>query len=511
MIHFQLTEKTLLENNADSFAILVPESSNNIAINSLLDAIEQHYCSTAREILKKNKFEGKKGQLTVLHGCKDGNLVFFILAGLGKQDKKWHAELEYMRRALGNIILTLKKNGSQQAVLTLPNASQYKISDEELCKQVVITSIMTTYEFTTYKSDRTAPWEGTITLVVPAEKKAALATAVEHGCIIGEAMNQARSWCDTPGNIMTPTALSKEAEQVAAENNLACTVFGEDKAKELGMGAFLSVTQGSDQEGKFAILEYKTKEQNAPTIAIVGKGVTYDTGGISLKASNFMTGMQYDMSGAAAVIATMKIIAKLKPSINVVGLTPLVENMPSGKASRQDDIVRCMNGKTVEIKNTDAEGRLILSDALCYAEKFYNPAVIIDIATLTGACLYALGYFYTGLMTQDDDLLAALPSIGNLTGDRVWPLPLDDDFKPANNSQTADISNSGSGEYKAGTIIGACFLQEFVKNAKWAHLDIAGTADNVPGISYLGKGSAGAGIRLFTEFIMNYRSYITKS
>ena len=274
------------------------------------------------------------------------------------------------------------------------------------------------------------------------------------------------------------------------------------------MGGFLAVGAGSDQPSKFVVLEYKTKEKNAPTIALAGKGITFDTGGISLKPSESMHGMKYDMSGAAAVIATLKIIAQLKPDINVIGVTPLVENMPDGKAQRQDDVIRFMNGKTAEIKSTDAEGRLVLADALCYAEKFYSPETIIDIATLTGACVAALGYFYTGLMTQDDTLLEVLPKIGFATGDRAWPLPLDDDYKPANNSPIADLRNTGSAEYKAGTITAGFFLQEFVKNARWAHLDIAGTADGVPGVSYLGRGSTGAGIRLLVEFIMHYRLYM---
>ncbi len=181
--------------------------------------------------------------------------------------------------------------------------------------------------------------------------------------------------------------------------------------------------------------------------------------------------------------------------------------MPSGKAAKEDDVVIAMNGKSIEIKNTDAEGRLILADALCYAEKYYNPDVIIDIATLTGACLMALGYFYSGLMTQDEYLLKTLPELGKKTGDRVWPLPLDDDFKPANKSHVADVANTGSPAYKAGTIIGACFLSEFVKKTPWAHIDIAGTADSVPDVNYLGngQGATGAGIRLLTEFVLSYK------
>ena len=200
----------------------------------------------------------------------------------------------------------------------------------------------------------------------------------------------------------------------------------------------------------------------------------------------------------------MSAIAQLKPQVNVVALTPLVENMPSGKACKQDDIITFMNGKTAEIKNTDAEGRLILADALCYAEKFYKPEVMIDIATLTGACLYALGHSFTALMTKDEVVGTKLHAISLVTGDRVWPLPMDDDFKAAIKSDVADMANCGAANYKAGTITAAWFLSNFVENAKWAHLDIAGTAYEVPGVSYYNKGATGAGTRLLIEFVMNY-------
>jgi leucyl aminopeptidase len=271
------------------------------------------------------------------------------------------------------------------------------------------------------------------------------------------------------------------------------------------MGGFCAVDAGSDQDGKFVILEYKTSAKNKPTIALVGKGVCFDSGGISLKPSSSMDGMKFDMSGAAATIATMSIIAQLKPDINVIGITPLVENMPSGKAARQDDIITFLNGKTAEIKSTDAEGRLILADALHYAEKYYKPQIIIDIATLTGACAYAIGHFYTGMMTRNQKLADLFIKHGQSTGDKVWQLPLEDDYIDAIKSDVADIANIGSPAYRAGASTAACFLENFIEKAQWIHLDIAGTANEVPGVSYLGKGATGVGVRLFTEFIMNYK------
>jgi leucyl aminopeptidase len=271
------------------------------------------------------------------------------------------------------------------------------------------------------------------------------------------------------------------------------------------MGCFLAVDAGSDQDGKFVVIEYQAKSKNVPTIALVGKGITFDTGGISLKPSSSMSDMKYDMSGAAAVIAASKAIAQLKPNVNVLFVTPIVENMPSGKALRQDDIVKAMNGKTVEIKSTDAEGRLILADAICYTEKFYKPDVIVDIATLTGACSYALGHFYAAMLTRDDDLAKTLFDLGRLNGDKVWRLPLEDDYKEANKSEFADIANCGSQTYLAGTVTAGCFLESFVSKARWVHLDIAGAAYKIPGVNYLSKGATGFGVRLLIEFVMNFK------
>lgn len=510
MLTIKLAENNFWDNGLEGLVFFLGENLDGFANNLHLEHIEKNFYPHLKAVLKKHKFEGKKGQVYTLTIPNDDTITQFIFVGLGKPGKKPHSDLELLRRAIGTCVITLKKLAIENSGFVLPPEDNYKVSAEELLRHVVIAATMASYELTLFKSnrDQADEWRGNLSISLGEDKKGNFSLALQQGLVIGEAINQARHWSDMPANIVTPTYLSDEAEKIAAEYHLSCNVFGREKALELGMGGFLAVGAGSDQPSKFVVLEYKTKEKNAPTIALAGKGITFDTGGISLKPSESMHGMKYDMSGAAAVIAILKIVAQLKPDVNVVGVTPLVENMPDGKAQRQDDIVRFMNGKTAEIKSTDAEGRLVLADALCYVEKFYNPETIIDIATLTGACVIALGYFYTGLMTQDDTLLEVLPKIGFATGDRTWPLPLDDDYKAANISPIADLRNTGSAEYKAGTITAGFFLQEFVKNARWAHLDIAGTADGVPGVSYLGKGASGASIRLLVEFIMHYSHYM---
>lgn len=503
MLHVKLAKKSLLDTPSEAYIFLLKE---NFTQTPELRRVEEDFCPNLAKVLKRHKFTGKRGQIYVATGSKDGELVHFLFAGLGLLEDTSHRELESLRRLIGSLVIELKRLEIKEAALALPPVGPFGVSHAELVKQVVITAHFAAYEFTTFKSDKkNKTWSVNLWLAEGKTPDKAVQKAIEEGTVIGEAANSARRLADLPANIVTPTYVAEYAQKMAKEVGLTCTVFGRTKALELGMGGFCAVDAGSDQEGKFVVLEYSTSKKNAPTIALVGKGVTFDTGGISLKPSAAMKGMKFDMSGAAAVISTLHVIAQVGAKVNVVGIAPLVENMPSGKASRQDDIITFMNGKTAEISNTDAEGRLILADALCYAEKMYKPAVIIDIATLTGACVVALGHFYTAIMTQDDALCNELEKVGQLTGDRLWPLPLDNDYAAGNNSSVADLCNSGSKAYNAGSIIGGFFLSNFVTSqVRWAHLDIAGTAHEVPGISYLGGGATGVGVRLFVEYILSY-------
>jgi leucyl aminopeptidase len=507
MLSMNVTKKKYWDNAAEGYIFFLTENFQTASSLASFETIEKDYYPHVRDILKKHLFEGKRGQSFVLTGPRNGSLVQFIFIGIGSLKDEWNIELEMLRRAMGTATHLLKKLSIKSAVMALPDEKPFNISDTELLKQLAITAHMASYEFITFKSEKKkAEWACQLSFVLhPNFDQASFENVLKQADVIGTAINNARHWADMPANIMTPTAIANEAQKIADKYNLPCTIFGRDKALELGMGAFCAVDSGSDQDGKFVVLEYKTKTPKAPTIALIGKGIAFDTGGINIKPSSGLDGMKYDMSGAASVITMMEIFAQLKPDVNVIGVAPCVENMPSGKAARPDDIVTCMNGKTVEIKNTDAEGRLILADALCYAEKMYKPDIMIDIATLTGAVLYALGHMYTAFMTKDRDLAEKFVTLGKLTGDRFWELPLDDDYKEAIKSDVADIQNSGSSAYYAGTITGACFLQNFVDKARWAHLDIAGTAHDVTGINYVGKGATGSSIRLLTEFVLSYK------
>jgi len=503
MIKIKLSKKSYWENQVEAYVIFVNE---NFKSDVDLDFIDKELKAGSKEILKKHKFEGKVNQSYVLTDAREGKLYHFIFVGLGKQDGEWHRELEHLRRAVGSSVSNLKRLEIKSAVLNIPQNKIFNVDSSEVVKNIVVTSHMADYEFETFKSkkDKNKKWGCDLFLCGEDDKK--ISSAIEEGEVIAESINLARNLSDLPPNIATPTFVADEAVKVAKEvQGLKCTVFGRKEAEEYGMGGFLSVDEGSDEEGKFVVLEYSCGDKKAQTVGLVGKGVTFDSGGISLKPAEYMTGMKFDMSGASAVIGTMRTIAKLKPNINVVAACPLVENMPSGRCNKQDNIVTFMNGKTAEIINTDAEGRLILADGLCYLEKFYKPEIMIDIATLTGACLYAIGHTYTGLMTTDKQLSEDIQNSGLSSGDLVWELPMNEDFKNAIKSQVADISNCGSPKYKASTITAAWFLSNFVEKSRWAHLDIAGTADGVPGVNYLGSGATGVGVRLLVDFVMNLK------
>lgn len=504
MITVQLTNKLYWDNEVEGYVVLLTEDFESAAD---ITKIEKEFYPHVTSILKKHQFKGKVGQSFALTTLRHEKLVQFVFIGIGKYDSEWYKELEDLRRGVGAAVAKLKSLDVESAVMQVSANKVFGVDEAELVKQITITAYMADYEFATFKSEKKEKhWKGTLLLATDGKECAKREQAFVQGTIIANAVNKTRYLADMPPNVATPTYISDYAKKIANETSgLKCAVFGRDKAEELGMGGFLAVDAGSEQEGKFVVLEYTSTKKGAPTIGLVGKGVTFDSGGISLKPASGMTGMKFDMSGAAGVIGAMHIIAQLKPDVNVVGIAPLVENMPSGRANKQDDIVTFMNGKTAEIVNTDAEGRLILADALCYVEKFYNPDVIIDIATLTAACLYALGHSYAALMTRDEKLGELLRVSAQLTGDRVWPLPLDDDFKAAIKSEVADISNCGALNYKASSITAAWFLSNFVEKAAWAHIDIAGTAEGVPDVNYLGKGATGAGVRLLVDFVMNYK------
>jgi leucyl aminopeptidase len=403
------------------------------------------------------------------------------------------------RRAVSSAYSALRKTSHETAVSFL-NLESAKGTDAYRRARIATEAWhVGSYRFTAMKTESPAPAtaQKSIGLAARAAQKAAVLKGIRHGDAIGNGMAVSREVANLPANVCTPTYLVKEARRIAkSSKNLRVEVLDEKDMEKLGMGALLSVTAGTTEPAKLIVLKYSAGARSKQPTVLVGKGVTFDSGGISLKPGAAMDEMKFDMCGAATVLGVFSAMASLNPSANLIGLIPACENLPSGTATKPGDIVTSMSGQTIEVLNTDAEGRLILCDALTYAQKF-KPAAVIDIATLTGACVVALGKHVSGLLSNSDPLAKELLKSGDNADDPAWRLPIRDEYMAQLKSNFADVANIGGRD--AGTITAACFLSRFVGDMKWAHLDIAGTAWRSGGQ----KGSTGRPVALLTEYLLN--------
>ena len=440
---------------------------------------------------------GSLGQITTLHNSSRSKHNCIIIVGCGEQDE---FSVSAYLRVLAAVANEIKRNKSSH-VLNCLTELQVKDTDTLTKAQLCVTTI----ESAMYRYSETKPSAANAKTHLKKQKfitsnKAELSDlrdGIEIGQGIASGMDLAKELGNLPGNICTPTYLAEQALALKKINRkLKVTVLEEAQMKKLGMGALLSVSHGSVEPAKLVTMEYNGGEDDERPVVLVGKGITFDTGGISLKPGATMDEMKFDMCGAASVLGTMKACCELEIPINVVGVIACAENMPDGKATKPGDVVTTMSGQTVEILNTDAEGRLVLCDALTYVDKF-EPEVVIDIATLTGACVVALGQIPSGVMSNDDDLAKDLIKAGEQTGDRTWQLPLWDEYQSQLDSNFADIANIG-GRW-GGTITAACFLSRFTKKYTWAHLDIAGVAWHQGKM----KGSTGRPVPLLTEYLLH--------
>lgn len=459
-----------------------------------IDAASDKYLSN---LIRRGDMDGKKGQMLLLHHVPGMIADRVMLVGCGKERE---LDDRSYRTIISNSIKSLKDTGSLECVNYLTELTIKGRDHHWKIKQAIITAGQVLYQFDelkTKKKEKRRPLRK-ITFTVPTRRELAQG---DEALLIGRAIaNGMKLTCDLanrPANICTPTYLAKQAADLGkSHRSLTVNVLEEAEMKKLGMGSLLSVSQGSNEPAKLITLEYKGTKKGSKPIVLVGKGVTFDTGGISIKPAAAMDEMKYDMCGAASVLGTIAAVAEMKLAINVVGVIPATENMPSGTATKPGDVFTSMSGQTIEVLNTDAEGRLILCDALTYAER-YNPEVVIDIATLTGACVIALGKYATGLLSNHNPLARDLLQAGEDTGDRAWQLPLWDEYQQQLNSPFADMANIGGRE--AGTITAACFLSRFTEKFHWAHLDIAGTA----WLSGSKKGATGRPVPLLTQYILD--------
>jgi leucyl aminopeptidase len=445
-------------------------------------------------IAEQGDLPSKPGQSLMLHALKDIEAARLLLIGFGKQDKVTENSFNTATNAM---ISALNSSGATTATLAISEIDVSTRSEAWKVKQTAINAETALYKYTDTKSDSKNDESPIEALTFAVTDMESANQAAQQGAAIGQGMNLARNLGNLPGNICTPTYLADQAlaldEQFAS---VTTTVLEEADMEELGMGSLLSVSRGSRQPAKLISMEYKGAGNDSKPVVFVGKGLTFDAGGISLKPSQGMDEMKYDMCGSASVFGMIKAIAELKLPINVVGVVPSSENLPDGDANKPGDIVTSMAGKTIEILNTDAEGRLILCDALTYSAKF-DPEIVIDIATLTGAIIVALGSNATGLMANDQSLADDLINAGQESFDRVWQLPIWDDYQKQLDSNFADIANIGGKE--AGSVTAACFLSRFTEDYTWAHLDIAGTAWN----SGKAKGATGRPVPLLVQYLLD--------
>jgi leucyl aminopeptidase len=459
-----------------------------------LQSLDQQTGGALGRVFSSGDFSGKKDEVAVVYPS--GPAARVVLVGLGNAEE---IDRSLIRRAAAIAAKRARSLGAPRAAFHLPQEARGKVSPREAAQAIAEGLAQGAWQYSEMKQrdeDNKKPQLERFDLLV-----SELSAEVREGHRLGEAIGAGQAFARgiqvLPGNVCTPTYLANVAREQAQRYGFEITILDKAAILREQMGALMSVAQGSAEEPRFIAMEYKGDE--GPPVVLIGKGVTFDTGGISIKPAQNMEDMKYDMSGAAAVLGTFEVLGRLKPKAHVVGLIPSTENMPSGTAVKPGDVVTSHLGKTIEVINTDAEGRLILCDALSYARR-YHPAAVLDIATLTGAIVVALGHTAAGVMGSDDRLVEEVRAAGEKAGERVWPLPLWEDYRELMKSDIADVKNSGG--RPAGSISAGWFLREFVDGFPWAHLDIAGTAYTDREEPTRVKGPTGMGVRLFTEFVL---------
>ncbi|MGA7885942.1 MAG: leucyl aminopeptidase [Acidobacteriaceae bacterium] len=475
--------------------------------------------NAARAVLEGGEFKAEANETLLLHTPAGLKAKRLLLVGLGKAAK---ATVHDVRKAAGTAVRFAKPRGIRDIAIVAPVAESL---DAKLAVRALVEgALVGDLDPDTYRSDRKDRSVQTLRLMAGSGlDRAAAEAGLREGVIVGEAQNFARSLVNEPGNRLTPTILGQRAAEMCREFGLACEVHSTDKLRELKMGAFWSVAQGSDEPPALIVMKYDPPPQRAsspgtpehkgvttgPVLGLVGKGITFDTGGISIKPADNMEKMKYDMAGGAAMIGAMRAIAQLQPGVRVIGIVCAAENMPSGKAQKPGDVQIAMPagsdrpGKSIEIINTDAEGRLVLADGLTYARQL-GATHLIDAATLTGACMVALGMINAGVFSNDDATYTEFAEALKVSGERFWRLPVEEDYRELIRSQIADIKNTG-GRY-GGAITAAMFLKEFAEETPWVHLDIAGVAWQDEAKPWIAAGPSGVAMRSILEWVRRYEA-----
>ncbi|HJD56084.1 MAG TPA: leucyl aminopeptidase [Rickettsia endosymbiont of Pyrocoelia pectoralis] len=496
MLNINFTNEESLK--AQAIIVLIDEK---LKLDTDLMALDQqHHGLISKTITNKLHFTGKYGQVKIIPSViKSGEIKYLVLAGLGNEEKLTNAKIE----ELGGKILqhaTIAKIATIGLKIT---GKISKFTSALFASLIASGALLASYRFDKYRTTLKETEKFTVeSFEIFTDNNQEAAKLFEVKKLIAEAVFFTRDISNEPSNIKTPQVYADIIADLFAKLNVDVEIIGEREMKNLGMGALLGVGQGSQNESKLVVMEYKGASKDAPVIALVGKGVIFDTGGISLKPSSNMHLMRFDMCGSAAVVGTIKAIASQELPVNVVGVVGLVENMPSGNAQRPGDVVTTMSGQTAEVLNTDAEGRLVLADAVWYAQEKFKPKCAIDVATLTGAITVALGSTYAGCFSNSDELANKLIKTGEEVNEKLWRMPLHDEYDAMINSDIADMANIGNVPGAAGSSTAAHFIKRFIKEGvDWAHLDIAGVANSSKASSLGPKGAVGYGVRLLTKFI----------
>jgi len=500
LMKIEVEKNSLLNVDAESLIIGIYENIEDS--KHLIDEIDTKLDGSIKERIELGDFKGTIGQISTIYTHNKIPAKRILLIGLGKKED---LDYETIRRVIGIAIKKIRSSGVKNSKIWLMGLEKTDLKVEEIAQAIIEGAILGNYKFYRHKTEKLDEIKLIEELtVVYNDLIDEIKNGVRSGRIIAEATNFTRDLTNEPANIATPIYIAEQAKIMAIELGITCNIYGEKEIEEMKMGSFLSVARGSNEPCKLIVLDYNPNK-NLDTVVLIGKGITFDTGGISIKPSTGMWEMKQDMAGAAAVIGALKAVAQLNMPLHVIGITPLTENTPGGRNPIfPGDIVESRKGKTIEILNTDAEGRLILIDALDYANEF-KPKLVLDIATLTGACTVALGTHASGLFTIDDDLAEQLIKAGEETQERLWRLPLWKDHENVMESKIADVRNiNPNSKEGAGASNAAAFLKHFIGDYKWAHIDIAGTDLEYKGKDYTPTGASGVGVRLIVQFLKNW-------
>jgi len=460
-------------------------------------AVDKALDGAISSLISRGEIKGKFEEVNIVHTFGRLPAGIIAIAGLGRQED---FNVDRIRAVAGEFCRALRKVNCHKIATILHGAGIGGVEFEASAQAITEGALLGLYSFAKYKKPEYENIKEMLIVIREEEMVPILERAIGKGKLIAEAVNLARDMGNEPANYMTPSQMAEVAKEIAGNYDLEIKVFDREDIEAMNMGALLGVAKGSNQPPKLIILSYRGDESSEKTLGFLGKGITFDSGGISIKPSEGMADMKDDMAGAAAVMTALGAIAQLKPRINVTAIIPATENLPSGTALKPGDVLKTMNGKTIEVISTDAEGRLILADALSYAQKL-GLSPLIDLATLTGACRVALGMLYSGLFGNDQDLVDKVLSAAQRTGEKMWHMPMPEEYKEQIKSEIADVKNTGN-RY-GGAITAALFLAEFVDSTPWVHIDIAGPRLSNKENGYIVKGATGFGVRTLIELALD--------